>query len=129
MYFGTGVSNGVYTNDFWKFDPSTEVWTKLLDLDKKKSYAIARSNAVSFSLNNYGYIVSGVQNGSSSSVWQYNPIKDTWMEMTGFEGSSRQDAISFSNGNKAFVGLGKTGNLYLDDLDEFFPDMKYNKED
>ncbi|MEL4307550.1 Kelch repeat-containing protein [Joostella sp. CR20] len=128
-YLGTGVSNGVYLDDFWSFDPSTNQWTKLLDLDEEDSYNIVRSNAVSFTMNGYGYVVSGQQSGAVASAWQYNPIDDTWEEMTSFEGSSRQDAIAFSNGVRSFVGLGRTGSLYLDDLDEFFPDMEYDDED
>lgn len=129
VYMGTGVSNGVYLEDFWVFDPSTETWTALLDLDYDDDYAITRSNAVGFTLNGYGYIACGERGGATASVWQYDPSSDTWEVKTGFEGATRQDAIAFSNSVRAFVGLGRTGTLYLDDLDEFFPFEEYDDED
>ncbi|WP_411029275.1 Kelch repeat-containing protein [Spongiimicrobium sp. 3-5] len=129
VYLGTGVSNGTYLDDFWVFDPSSESWTKLLDLDDDDDYQIVRSNAVGFALNGYGYIACGERSGPTNSVWEYDPATDTWEAKTGFEGATRQDAIAFASTSKAFVGLGRTGSLYLDDLDEFFPFSEYDEED
>lgn len=129
VYLGTGVSNGIYLDDFWAFDPTTESWTKKLDLDEEDNYSIARSNAVGFELNGYGYIACGENGGSTNTIWEYDSSSDTWEQKTGFEGSTRQDAISFSNSSRAFVGMGRTGTLYLDDLDEFFPFEEYEEED
>lgn len=129
VYLGTGVSNGVYLDDFWVFDPATENWTKKLDLDEEDDYAIARSNAVGFTLNGYGYIACGELNGATNTVWEYDPVTDEWEQKTSFEGATRQDAIAFSNGNRAFIGMGRTGSLYLDNLDEFFPLDEYEEED
>ncbi|WP_405383216.1 Kelch repeat-containing protein [Maribacter sp. LLG6340-A2] len=129
VYLGTGVSNGVYLDDFWVFDPATESWTKKLDLDEEDDYAISRSNAVGFTLNGYGYIACGELNGATNTVWEYDPISDEWEQKTSFEGATRQDAIAFSNGSRAFIGMGRTGSLYLDNLDEFFPLDEYEEED
>ncbi|MDC6366954.1 MULTISPECIES: Kelch repeat-containing protein [Flavobacteriaceae] len=129
VYMGTGVSNGVYLDDFWAFDPSTETWTKKTDLDEEDEYEITRSNALGFALNGYGYIACGERSGATNSVWEYDPSSDSWEAKTGFEGSTRQDGVAFSNSNRAFVGMGRTGTLYLDDLDEFFPFQEYDDED
>lgn len=128
-YLATGVSNGLYLTDFWVFDPATEVWTQKLDLDEDDDYAITRSNAVGFAMNGYGYIACGERSGSTSTVWEYEPATDTWEMKTNFEGTTRQDPVAFSNGSRAFVGLGRTGALYLDDLSEFFPFAEYDDED
>nr|WP_293294529.1 kelch repeat-containing protein [Allomuricauda sp.] len=129
VYMGTGVSNGTYLDDFWVFDPTEERWTKRLDLDEEDDYDISRSNAVGFALNGYGYIACGERNGATNTVWEYDAASDTWEAKTGFEGATRQDATAFSNGYRAFIGLGRTGTLYLDDLDEFFPFEEYDDED
>ncbi|UGU14754.1 galactose oxidase [Sinomicrobium kalidii] len=129
VYMGTGVSNGVYLDDFWRFDPGSESWTKLLDLDEEDDYSIIRSNGVGFSIGSYGYIACGTASGSLTSVWEYDPAYDTWERKTGFEGTSRQSPVVFSNGARAFVGLGRSGNLYLDDLKEFFPWEEYDEDD
>ncbi|MFI2742179.1 Kelch repeat-containing protein [Zhouia sp. PK063] len=129
VYLGTGVASGSYVKDFWVFDPSDESWTQLTDLDDDDDYNILRSNAVGFAIDNYGYIATGTYSGTTSSVWQYDPGTDTWEEKTGFEGVSRQDAIVISNGTQAFLGLGRSGTLYLDDFREFFPYQDYDDED
>lgn len=129
VYLGTGVSNGLYKTDFWEFNPATEVFTKLNDLDEEDDYTIARSNAVGFSLNGLGYIVSGYNGGVTSSTWEYNPGTDSWENITSLEATSRQDAIAFSNGSRAFVLLGRSGSLYLDDNYELFPQEAYDDED
>ncbi|WP_299779605.1 kelch repeat-containing protein [uncultured Formosa sp.] len=129
VYIGTGVSNGLYKTDFWEFDPSTEVFTSLLDLDEEDDYNVVRSNAVGFSIDGLGYIVSGYNGGVLNSTWEYNPGTDEWEDITGLEGYSRQDGLAFSNGSRAFVLLGRSGSLYLDDNYELFPQEDYDDED
>ncbi len=129
VYLGTGVSNGTYLDDFWVFDPATEEWTKKLDLDEEDEYNIVRSSALGFELNGYGYIACGEVSGATTSVWEYDPSTDEWELKTSFEGASRQDGIAFSTSSRAFIGMGRTGSLYLDDLDEFFPFDEYDDED
>ena len=67
--------------------------------------------------------------GASTSVWEYDPATDTWEVKTSYEGVTRQDPVAFSNSSRAFVGLGRSGTLYLDDLQEFFPFAEYDDED
>jgi N-acetylneuraminic acid mutarotase len=121
-YLGTGVNSGAYQTDFWEFDPSTEVWTKKRSLDDTETdhdtYAITRSNAVSFSMNGLGYIACGEY---SKTIWEYNPTTDLWNEKTALEGSARTDAIGFAINQRGFVLLGKSGSSYFDDAWEFKP--------
>jgi N-acetylneuraminic acid mutarotase len=129
VYLGFGVTNGIYQVDFWKFDSSNETWTRLLDLDDDDDYNIARSNAVAFSLDGLGYITTGYTSGALSTTWEYNPSLDEWEEITALEATVRQDAVAFSNGNNAFVALGRSGSLYLYDSYELFPQQEYDDED
>ncbi|OYU80718.1 MAG: galactose oxidase [Flavobacterium sp. BFFFF1] len=124
VYLGTGKSNGVNLKDFWSFDLGSESWVKLRDISvdsddsKTDDYAILRSNAAAFALGNFGYVTTGTTN---TNTWEYNPLTDYWTRKTTLEGISRQDAIAISNGQRAFVLLGRSGNLYLDDMFEFKP--------
>lgn len=129
VYLGTGASNGIYLNDFWKFDPTSEVWTRLQDLDEDSDYNIKRSNAVGFSINGLGYIVGGYASGAISSTWEYDPTSDTWEEITSLEATARQDALSFTNGSRGYVLLGRSGSLFLDDVYELFPQEEYDDAD
>lgn len=123
-YLGTGTSNNVLQTDFWEFDATTDIWTKKRDISKgdtdeyNEDYALLRSNASSFVMNNLGYLVCG---DNSSSVWQYNPATDLWTENTPLEASGRIDAFGFAANNKGYIVLGRTGTSYFDDLLEFKP--------
>lgn len=119
----------MYKEDFWEFDPYTEVWTRLNDLDEDDDYSITRSNAVAFSVDGLGYIATGYTGGALSSIWEYTPSSDTWEEITSLEATIRQDAVAFSNGSRSYVLLGRTGTLYLDDIYELFPQDDYDDED
>jgi len=129
VYLGTGISNGSYKTDFWVFDPTTETWDALTDLDDDDDYSIVRSNAVGFSMDGLGYIATGYYGGAMTSIWEYDPYNDVWEEITNLEATARQDATAFSTGSRAFVTLGKTGTLYLDDTFEVFPQDDYDDED
>ena len=129
IYFGTGVSNGLYLTDFWSFDTSSDSWTRLTDLDEEDDYAITRSNAVSFSVDGLGYIVAGYSGGAIASTWEYDPLSDEWENITALEATARQDAVGFSTSARGFVALGRSGSLYLDDAYELFPQEEYDDED
>ncbi|MGB5817949.1 MAG: kelch repeat-containing protein [Saonia sp.] len=130
VYLGTGVSNGLNQTDFWVFNLSSESWSPLLDLDDDDDYNIVRNNAVGFSIGDKGYFATG-DSGSSASVdvWEYDPATDLWEEKTEYEGFARQGAIAFYNGARAFLGLGRSGTLYLDDNREFFPNQEEDEDD
>jgi N-acetylneuraminic acid mutarotase len=124
VYMGTGKSNGIELKDFWSFDLTSETWTKLRDIsindddDNTDEYSILRSNSVGFSIGKLGYITTGTAFGTT---WEYNPNTDYWTRKTSLEASSRQDAVAISNGQRAFVLLGRSGNSYFDDMYEFKP--------
>lgn len=121
-YLGTGLRNGAYENDFYVFDGNTQVWTRLTDLDDDDSdYSVLLSSGVSFTLNGLAYITTGESSGVSTNLFVYDPSTDTWDEESNFEGSARQDAISFSFSDSAFVAMGRSGSYYFDDNWEYRP--------
>ncbi|XLS29531.1 Kelch repeat-containing protein [Flavobacteriaceae bacterium M23B6Z8] len=130
LYLGTGISNGLLQTDFWVFDMTTETWSELLDLDDDDDYNILRTGAVGFTIGGRGYFACGDTGaGAIRTVWEYDPTRDEWDEKTNFEGIQREDAVALYNGERAFVALGRTGNLYLDDNLEFFPFDEEDEDD
>lgn len=130
VYMGTGSSNGLFLTDFWVFNMDSEQWSPLLDLDDDEDDFIQRSNGVGFTIGDKGYFATGDDGfGASTEVWEYNPSTDLWEEKTGYEGTTRQGAIAFYNGSRAFLALGRSGNLYLDDNREFFPNQDEDEDD
>ena len=128
MYYDTGIKCSII-KELLKWIPTAEGWTKLNDLDEEDDYTITRSNAVGFGLNGLGYIVAGYSGGAVGSTWEYDPALAEWENITTLEATARQDALSFTTGSRAFVLLGRSGSLYLDDAYEIFPQEDYDDED
>lgn len=64
-----------------------------------------RDDAVCFSLNGFGFIVTGYLNGFSESnqLFQYDPKTDSWSEKASFPGIARQYSSVFTLKNKAYL--------------------------
>lgn len=126
----SGVSNGANESDMWAFDFDSETWTSKNNLYIEDEYNIVRNNAVGFSFAGKGYLACGNVSGYvAKSVWEYDPGTDFWTQKSHLEGVSRQGAIAFYNDSRAFVGLGRSGTLYLDDIYELFPNSESNDDD
>jgi N-acetylneuraminic acid mutarotase len=128
-YVGGGKNNGTLVQTFYSYDPTTDVWTTMNDLqDDKidddandKGYAIARELASTFVISGLGYVVGGAKTNIDSETWQYNPDTDTWRKMNSFEGNPRISAVGYSIGNLGYVATGRSSSLYLDDVWSFDP--------
>ena len=130
-YVLNGNNNGEVQKDLYEFDPALNKWTikRPIYNYSNESYddkytSIVRQNAVAFTLNNYGYITTGVMGAYASGTWQYDADADTWKEKTGFEAKGREGAIAFTINNRAFVLTGNSGTLYMDNMFEFHPDAE-----
>ena len=63
----------------------------------------------------------GYSSGVRNDFWEYDPTGDTWVAKTAFEGSARQNAVSFVVNSKAYVATGRSSNYYFSDIWEFKP--------
>jgi N-acetylneuraminic acid mutarotase len=136
-YILTGVNNGSYLNDFWMYDPATDSWTEKRKIssvsddsyDDDYSSYITRSNATAFIMNNNAFLVGGYGSGVIGSAWAYDIANDQWYEKTGFEGTAREGALSFTINNRGYFTTGSNSSSYFDDLWEFFPDADQEDSD
>jgi N-acetylneuraminic acid mutarotase len=134
-YVCTGLNNGVYESDFWEYDPLADLWTEkraIANLSSEKyddEYDIARINAVAFSANGKGFVVSGGKGTVSADVWAYNPVTDLWEKKTALEGTTRSEAVSFTLADKGYVLTGRSSSYYFDDVWCFYPDAEYIEND
>ncbi len=104
-----GVNNSnVVLNDFWQYDITSDSWTQKTNFPGAERYG-----AVSFVLNNFGYIVAGGNdNGYLDDLWEYDPANNFWLQKTGLPVTSPQhdnqrvEAFAFVVGNKAYLGGG-----------------------
>ena len=121
-YVGTGLkfvgSTETWLNDFYEYDPQTDVWTS-----KAVFGGIARNAATGFSIGSKGYIGAGnYDNGYLKDFWEYNAETDTWAQVADFAGGERSTPPGFSIGTKGYVGTGWNANHeYQKDFWEFNP--------
>ncbi len=111
-YIGSGssviVNPSVTTidhNDFWEYNPTTNLWTQ------KANIPGPRSNSVGFSIGARGYVGAGSSNTSPlptyyQDFWEYNPTTNLWTQKANFGGGTRISASGFSVGSRGYLGVG-----------------------
>jgi N-acetylneuraminic acid mutarotase len=128
FYVGGGSNNSANVTDVFSYDPSVAggKWnTKRLLANVNNSNAsydysaVARAQAVGFSVGDKGYVTVG---GSTlQSCYEYNAADDSWTLKNPFIGAARNNAVGFGIGNNGYVGLGTNGSTRLDDFYSFAP--------
>jgi hypothetical protein len=114
-YIGGGLSNITNNNslmkDFWEWNPATNVWVQKADF----ANGLGKAGAVSFVIDNYPYVVTGVSsNGSTQDVWLWSQSLNTWKQCPDFKGDARVTSCAFSIGHKGYIATGvsvSSGNL------------------
>lgn len=128
-YIGTGVdsaNNPLGSQDFWQYDTTFNTWSQKANLP-----GAGRSEAMGFSIGNYGYIGVGTSNwgvGALADFWKYNPITDSWVQVASFGGGPREEPAGFVINCKAYVGTGfvnDIGGTLTNDLWEYTPDSSF----
>ena len=104
---------------------TSNTWTKKSDFSGLK-----RSRAVAFSINDIGYVGTGVDTAEivHNDFWQYDPTLDTWAQVADLPASVRRNAVGFAINNKGYVGTGMdmaeasmSGSTTLNDFWEYDP--------
>lgn len=108
---------------FWSCSDSASVenylgnWIEYSDFE-----GIPRSDAVSFSIGNYGYIGTGYDGDDRlKDFWEYDVNRDTWMQKADLPGVARTGATAFATDQKGYVCTGYDGDYELKDMWEFNP--------
>ena len=102
-YVGMG-SNLEGLKDFWEYNPEINTWQRKADFP-----GIAVNNIQSFSIGNKGYIGVGEYGVDGNAhytreFWEYDPQNDTWTQKADFGGDDRYGGVSFSIGDKGYMG-------------------------
>src|SRR3954454_23254794 len=82
-----------YYQDFWEYDPATNVWTQKADFGGG-----GRTNAVGFTIGNKGYVGCGTPafDQLTNEFWDYDPAANKWTRRADFAGGERITPIGFS---------------------------------
>lgn len=122
-YLGTGYnytneSGETYLNDFWEYDPASNVWTQKADFPGS-----ARYDVVSFSVDGKGYIGAGYDGNYLKDFYSYDPQSNIWTQMRDITDTSDDDyddeyvsiirahANTFVIDNVAYLTCGENGSL------------------
>jgi N-acetylneuraminic acid mutarotase len=82
--------------------------------------ADARHHPVTFSIDGYGYLLTGSVNGQATKDFmRYDPSSDSWETLPDFPGPSRSFSYGTARGNKAYMGFGGNSSAVLKDLWEY----------
>lgn len=131
-YVGAGKDQGLYwgTYDFWEYNPDMDTWTQRADIGNIENGYVRRSTGAAFSVGGKGYIGMGMQDYDTRrrDLLEYNPETNKWTRKAdfpdfGINGYGRWCPVSFTIGNKAFVGTGYYANPYpaYNDIWEYDP--------
>ncbi len=112
--FPGGGSTIEYYQDFWEWDQTTNVWTRIADFPGN-----SRAGGIGFSIGNKGYIGTGSDGTSyTKDFWEWDQATNVWTKKADFGGAPRAYAVGFSIGNQGYIGTGYNGNptsyLYQD---------------
>jgi N-acetylneuraminic acid mutarotase len=108
-YVATGTTAGAgYTDDFYRYDPSTNTWAILADFPGP-----ARSYAYGGAFNGKAYLGFGVGTVFLSDLWEFDPVAG-WTQLASLPTAGRtHPAFVITDDGKIFVGMGgaQGGNL------------------
>ena len=121
IFFGTGfIEHNL--DDWWAYSPEKDSWKKQKNVPNK-----GRINGVALCADNCFFVATGrYWRGSltgghlKSDILEYNVKRDCWYER-GEIPYGRENAIAFTIGNKAYIGLGENDNELFNDLWAFDP--------
>ena len=107
---GSNPSSSSYIyNDFYRYDPSADLWIQLADFPSE-----ARVAGTQFSYNGKGYILSGDGDDhgplSSGEFWEYNPLNDSWAQLLSHPGGAIWAPGNFVIGCDLYFLLGQNWN-------------------
>jgi N-acetylneuraminic acid mutarotase len=124
--YGGHQTDNSHRSDFWEYDILTDVWTLKLP-SVNNSLDARRADAVGFSLNGKGYLISGERKETANnpfkceSVWEYNPQTNTWLIKSNFSTIGRINATGFVLNGKVYLIGGMQIINDLNDVWEYNP--------
>ena len=102
-------SNSYIYNDFYRYNPLNDSWLQLNDFPSE-----ARVAGTQFSYNGKGYVLSGDGDDhgplDSGEFWEYNPLNDTWNQLTSHPGGAIWAPGNFVIGCDVYFMLGQNWN-------------------
>jgi N-acetylneuraminic acid mutarotase len=118
-------------SDLWEYDPYLNSWTKKPGVPGK-----GRIHPFGFSVGSFGYAGGGlvldtllvnncitINSRFSRDLFQYDPSSNKWSKKLAFPGDERIESVTFSIGDKGYLGTGEAVGFvtYKNDFWEYDP--------
>jgi len=108
-------------NKFGKYNFKTKDWTPLAPFERT-----INGNTRTFVIGKKAYVGTGdikIDNKwiTTDSLWEYDSEKNSWSAKANFSGGIRRSGISFSIGQKGYMGFGEDTKGFFYDLYEYDP--------
>ena len=119
-FVGCGYDNFTFKKGFFSYNINNNSWADIAGLGGANGGGLERNLAISFVINNKGYVGTG-QGGAPylKDFWEYNAADDTWTQKADFGGTARKGACGFSIGSHGYIGTGQDANGLRSDFWKF----------
>lgn len=111
LYLGMGAdlepSSVVPYKDFYKFSPSSGLWTSIAEFPYQNYFM--RIQTSSFTINNIAYVGNGSSNTGMFDFWSYHPNSNNWVRVSDFNDARGRTAAFELNGLGYVTGGDFTG--------------------
>ena len=125
IYAGLGYSaatnNGQVANDWYEYDPTTNVWTQKADFP-----GLPRANAIALVINGKAYVGMGTNYDRIAKadlytdMYEFDPSTNKWTKKADFSGKPRDQPVYFTIGDKGYVGTGNIVAFDANNTKEFY---------
>ena len=115
-YLGAGYE---FHQDFWMYDPGTNIWTQKADYGGGPMWG-----GCSFSIGSSGYAGMGYDTNYTlrRDFWEYDPLSNVWSQKANFGGSGRVMPVFFAANGMGYAGMGYDSiNIDHNDLWQYKP--------
>ena len=116
-YISCGYDGTNNLDDTWKYDPSTNKWSKM-----DKFPGGARYGAMAFCLGNYGYFGCGYDENYLKDFYRFDPTAASgsqWTKIDGYGGQKREFGTYFIINNVAYIVGGMKNSADCTDMWKF----------
>jgi hypothetical protein len=120
-YIGTGYDGDTTLfNDLWEYDTTSNAWTQKANMPGLIRY---QSNGFSFGTNGFIGVGQNLYGGNFDDFYQWNQSTNSWTQVSNFPPvTGRSNGVSFSIGNKGYLGTGYDYSTNYQDFWEYTPD-------
>ncbi|MDD3322740.1 MAG: kelch repeat-containing protein [Paludibacter sp.] len=102
IYIGAGFNGYGFTNEFWKYSPENDKWTRLNDIPVD-----GRAGAVLCKGENHIFFGTGYRTLNANDWWEYFPDTDSWAKRKSLPDNGRENAVGMTINDHYFVSTGK----------------------